>query len=112
MDASVVDRSHAFVPCIFCPTCLRTAFYVDFLKDTNAWEHRSHGNWAVGTVKHYRRLGMALPFSSASKPGLNSIGVEANMEGQLGKICMCPKNSYPSEGPNLAHVSHLGHLWT
>ena len=46
----------------------------------------SCGDWAGGIVKQYSRLRMPSPFSSSSITCLNSLGFQANMEGQLKKI--------------------------
>ena len=48
----------------------------------DAQEHPSCGNWAGGIVKQYGCLGMASPFSSSGVTCLNSLGFQANMEGQ------------------------------
>ena len=55
----------------------------------DAQERPSYGNWAGGIVyivKQYRRLGMASLFSSSGITGLNSLGFQANMKGQLCKV--------------------------
>ena len=52
----------------------------------DAQEHPSYGNRAGGIVKQYSRLGMALPVSSFGITGLNSLGSQANMKGQLCKV--------------------------
>ena len=52
----------------------------------DAQEHPSYGNWAGGIVKQYSRLGMVSPFSSSGIAGLNSLGFQANMEGQLCRV--------------------------
>ena len=48
-------------------------------------ERPSCGNWAGGIVRQYSRLGMASPFSSGIT-GLNYLGFQAKMKGQLCKI--------------------------
>ena len=51
-----------------------------------AQQHPSCDNWAGDIVKQYSRLGMASPFSSSGIACLNSLGFQANMEGQLKKV--------------------------
>ena len=60
----------------------------EILRDNvaDAQQHPSCDNWADGIVKQYSRLGMASPFSSSGITCLNSLGFQANMEGQLKKV--------------------------
>ena len=52
----------------------------------DAQKRPSCGSWAGGVVRQYSRLGMALPFLSSGITCLNSLGFQANMEGQLKKV--------------------------
>ena len=72
------------VPTI-CSSLLR-AFQCISGNIVDAQEHPSYGNWAGGIVKQYSRLGMASPFSSSGITGLNSLGFQANMKGQLCRV--------------------------
>ena len=71
-------------------TC--SCFPAKILRDNiaDAQERPSYGNWAGGTVKQFRRLGMASPFLSSgitlSSTGLNSLGFQADMKGQPCKV--------------------------
>ena len=63
----------------------------------DAQDHPSCGNWADGIVQQHSRLGMASPFLSSGMTGLNSLGVLANMEGQLCNVwhgLHVPENSF------------------
>ena len=62
--------------------------HAEILRDNvaDAGQHPSCDNWADGIVKQYSRLGMASPFSSSGITCLNSVGFQANMEGQLKKV--------------------------
>ena len=65
----------------------------------DAQQHPSCDNWAGGIVKQYSRLGMASPFSSSGIACLNSLGFQANMEGQLKKVWVGPHVS-PRTAPS------------
>ena len=52
----------------------------------DAQEHPSYGNWAGCINKSYSRLGMASPFLLSCTIGLNFLGSQAKMEGQLCKV--------------------------
>ena len=61
----------------------------------HAWAQRANadnmshprcGNWAAGVMKQYASLGMPSPFSSSGITALNSLGFQANMEGQHRKV--------------------------
>ena len=85
--------------------------YAEILRDNiaDAQECPSYGSWAGGIVKRYCRLGMASLFLSSGIIGLNSLGFQANMKGQLckvGMVCMCPQGNLPPKGPSSAHVLH------
>ena len=81
--------------------------HAEILRDNiaDAQEHPSYGNWAGGIVKQYSRLGMVSPFSSSGITGLNSPGIQANMEGSalqgLGWSACVPKNSSLKKGKAL-----------
>ena len=64
------------------------SIHAGILRDNiaDAQEHRSHGNWAEGIVKHYSCLGMASLFLSSGITRLNSFRFQASMEGQLCKV--------------------------
>ena len=64
------------------------SIHAEILRDNiaDARQHPSCGNWAGGIVKQYSRLGMASLFSSSGITCLNSLGFQANMEGQLKKV--------------------------
>ena len=64
------------------------SIHAEILRDNiaDAQEHPSYGNWAGGIVKQYSRLGMVSPFSSSGITGLNSLGFQANMKGQLCRV--------------------------
>ena len=65
-----------------------SSIHVDILKDniSAAQQHPMCGNWATGIVRQYASLGMPSPFSSSGIVALNSLGVQANMEGQHRKV--------------------------
>ena len=75
----------------------------------DAQEHPSYGNWAGSIVKQYSRLGMASPFSFSGMTGLDSLGFQANLEGQLCKIWdglhVTPRTAH-SRGPSSVHILH------
>ena len=52
----------------------------------DAQQHPSCDNWAGDIVKQYSRLGTASLFSSSGIVCLNSLGYQANMEGQLKRV--------------------------
>ena len=64
------------------------SIHAEILRDNiaDAQKRPSYGNWAGGIVEQYRRLGMASPFSSSGITGLNSLGFQANMKGQLCQV--------------------------
>ena len=66
----------------------QSSIHVDILKDNNfaAQQHPRCGNWAAGVMKQYAGLGMPSPFSSSGITALNSLGFQATMEGQQGKV--------------------------
>ena len=87
------------------------SIHAEILRDNiaDAQEHPSYGNWAGGIVKQYNCLGMVSPFSSSGITGLNSLGFQANMKGQLcrvGMVCMCPQEQLPQKGQSSAHTLH------
>ena len=51
-----------------------------------AQQHPRCGNWAAGVMKQYAGLGMPSLFSSSGITALNSLGFQANMEGQHCKV--------------------------
>ena len=82
------------------------SIHAELLRDNiaDAQQHPSCGNWADGIVKQFSRLGMASPFSSSGITCLNSLGFQANMEGQLKKVWsglhVSPRTA-PSKGAKL-----------
>ena len=66
----------------------QSSIHVDILKDNHfaAQQHPRCGNWAAGVMKQYAGLGMPSPFSSSGITALNSLGFQANMEGQHRKV--------------------------
>ena len=55
-------------------------------RTTDVLQAHSLRNWAGGIVRQYSRLGMASPFSSSGIIGLDSLGFQAKMKGQLCKV--------------------------
>ena len=87
------------------------SIHAEFIRDNiaDAQERPSYDNWPGGIVRQYSRLGMASPVLSSGIIGLNSLGFQANMKGQLckvGMVCMCPQGNLPPKGPSSAHVLH------
>ena len=66
----------------------QSSIHVDILRDniSAAQQHPMCGNWAAGIVRQYAGLGMPSPFSSSGIVALNSLGFQANMEGQHRKV--------------------------
>ena len=86
MGASVVEPGHwLHASPVNMP---EDSIHAEILSDNiaDAQEHPSYGNWAGGIVKPYSRLGMVSPFSSSGITGLNSLGSQANMKGQLCRV--------------------------
>ena len=80
------------------------SIHAEILRDNiaDAQEHPSYGNWAGGIVKQYSRLGMA-------SPGLNSLGFQANMKGQLCSVwdgLHVSQERLPQKGQSSAHTFH------
>ena len=80
----ICGRTRSLASYIACPTCLTTAFMLKFSGTT--LEQPSCGNWAGGIVRQYCHLGVASPFSTSGITCLNSLGFQANVEGQLKKV--------------------------
>ena len=82
------------------------SIHIEILRDNiaDAQNHPSYGNWAGEIVKQYSRLGMALPFLFFGTLGLDSLGFQANMKGQLCKVWdgthVSPRTA-PSKNPKL-----------
>ena len=53
------------------------------------------------------RLSMASPCLAAGIIGLNPLGRQAIMYGQLCKVCKCPRGQRPLKGPGFAHIVHF-----
>ena len=66
----------------------QSSIHVDILRDniSAAQQHPMCGNWAAGIVRQYAGLGMPSPFSSSGVVALNSLGFQANVEGQHRKV--------------------------
>ena len=64
------------------------SIHVDILKDniSAAQQHPECGNCAAGVMKQYTGLIMLSPFSSSGITALDSLGFQANMEGQHRKV--------------------------
>ena len=105
---------------INCMHCLSNmpddSIHAAILRDNiaDAQAHSSCGNWAGGIVQQYSHLGMASPFSSSSITCLNylnSLGFQANMEGQLksvwGGLHVSPRTA-PSKRANWVRLSVSG----
>ena len=87
------------------------SIHANILRDNiaDAQQQPSCGNWAGGIVKQYRRLGITSPFLSSGILGLNFLGFQANMKGQLCElwiVCMCPQEKLPSKAPSSVHILH------
>ena len=65
-----------------------SSIHVDILKEyiSAAQQHPVCGNWAAGIVRRSASLGMPSKFSSSGIVALNSLGVQANMEGRHCKV--------------------------
>ena len=86
----------------------QSSIHVDILRDnvSAAQQHPMCGNWAAGIVRQYAGLGMPSPFSSSGIVALNSLGFQANMEGQHRKVW---DGLHVSRGwlrPSCAHTLH------
>ena len=86
-----------------------SSIHADILKDniSASQQHPMCGNWATGIVRQYASLGMPSPFSSSGIVALNSLGVQADMEGQHRKVRdglhVSPRTA-PSRGAQVMHI--------